>query len=76
MSSNLTTRAKTNEIVMKKFANYVSESFKEVRYNVAWPSIGSVQSKAVLVVVATLVFTAAVWVLDFSFDKLLEFIYG
>lgn len=60
---------------MSKFTNYFKESWIELTKKVSWPSWKSLQSSAVLVMVASLVFAVVIWAMDFALQHLMEFIY-
>lgn len=60
---------------MRKFINYLKESWTELTQKVTWPSWKSLQSSAVLVMVASLIFAIVIWAMDFVFEKLMSFIY-
>ena len=61
---------------MRKFINYLKESFTELTKKVTWPSWEKLQSSALLVLVTTIILAAVVWVIDFAFQHLMEFIYA
>ena len=61
---------------MRKIINYLKESFTELTKKVTWPSWEKLQSSALLVLVATIILAAVVWVIDFAFQHLMEFIYA
>ena len=61
---------------MSKFINYVKESYTELTQKVTWPSWEKLQSSALLVLVATIILAAVIWVIDFAFQHLMEFIYA
>ena len=60
---------------MRKFINYLKESWTELTKKVTWPTWSKLQSSAVLVLVATCILAVVVFVMDFAFQKLMEFIY-
>ena len=60
---------------MRKFINYLNESWRELTQKVAWPSWKSLQSSAILVMVASLVLAVVIWAMDFLFESLMKFIY-
>ena len=60
---------------MRKFANYLKESFTELTKKVTWPTWDKLQSNALLVLVATVILSLVVFVMDFAFQKLMETIY-
>ena len=61
---------------MKKFINYIKESYNELVHKTSWPTRQELTSSAVIVLVASLVIALVVWVMDFSFEKLMNFIYS
>ncbi len=50
---------------MNKITTYIRESYKELAEKVTWPSWAQLQQSTMIVLVATLVITALVWVMDF-----------
>ena len=60
---------------MGKFTNYCKESFIELTKKTTWPSWEKLQSSALLVLVFTILLAAALWVVDFAFQKLMMLIY-
>ena len=60
---------------MNKIASYASESYKELVEKVTWPSWAQLQQSTIIVLVATLVITAIVFVMDFASVGLLDLIY-
>ena len=61
---------------MRKFINYLKESFTELTQKVTWPTWEKLQSSALLVLVTTVILAAVVWVIDYAFQHLMEFIYA
>ncbi len=60
---------------MNKISNYFSESYKELTEKVTWPTWTQLQQSTMIVLVATLVITAIVWLMDFISAGALNFIY-
>jgi preprotein translocase subunit SecE len=60
---------------MNKISNYFSESYKELTEKVTWPTWTQLQQSTMIVLVATLVITAIVWLMDFIAAGALNFIY-
>ena len=50
---------------MNKISNYFSDSYKELQEKVTWPTWAQLQQSTMIVLVATLLITALVWVMDF-----------
>ena len=61
---------------MRKFINYLKESYTELTQKVTWPGWEKLQSSAMLVLVTTVILAAVVWVIDYAFQHLMEFIYA
>ena len=61
---------------MRKFINYLKESFTELTQKVTWPTWEKLQSSALLVLVTTVILAAVVWVIDYAFQFMMEFIYA
>ena len=60
---------------MYKIGEYFSESYKELLEKVTWPTWAQLQQSTVIVLVATVLITAVVAVMDFASNQLLNFIY-
>lgn len=58
-----------------KLANYFRETYNELIHKVSWPTWKELQSSAIIVMVAALVFALIVFLMDFSFENLMGFIY-
>jgi preprotein translocase subunit SecE len=62
--------------IMNKITNYFKESYHELMEKVTWPSWTQLQQSTVIVLVATVIITAMVWVMDFSSNQLLKLVYS
>ena len=60
---------------MNKISNYFRDSYKELMEKVSWPTWAQLQQSTMIVLVATLVITGLVWVMDFGAGNILKFIY-
>ena len=60
---------------MRKFINYCKESYVELTQKVSWPSWAKLQSSAWLVLIATIILAAALFVIDYAFQHLMRVIY-
>lgn len=60
---------------MNKITTYFKDSYKELSEKVSWPTWTQLQQSTMIVLVATLVITALVWLMDFSAGGALKFIY-
>ena len=54
---------------------YIKDSYKELVEKVSWPSFPSLQSSALLVMIASLIFALIVLVMDSSFDGVMGKVY-
>ncbi len=61
---------------MNKVSLYFRESWKELVEKVTWPTWTQLQQSTVIVLGATVVITAMVWVMDFASQNLLKLIYS
>ena len=61
---------------MNKVTNYFKESYKELMEKVTWPSWSELQQSTVIVLVATLLITALVYVMDVFSHGVLNIIYS
>ena len=62
-------------VKMRKFINYLKESYGELTKKVAWPSWDKLQSSAIVVMVASVIFAIVIFAMDFCFQHLMSFIY-
>ena len=62
--------------IVNKVTNYFKESYKELMEKVTWPTWSELQQSTVIVLVATLLITVLVGVMDFFSNNLLKFIYS
>jgi len=61
---------------MNKITTYFRESYKELLEKVTWPSWTQLQQSTVIVLVATLLITLLVWIMDLVSHTVLQFIYS
>ena len=60
---------------MEKITSYLRDSYKELAEKVSWPTWNQLQQSTMIVLAATLVITAIIWVMDFGAGNILKFIY-
>ena len=60
---------------MRKFINYCKESYTELTKKVTWPTWQKLQSSALLVMIATVIIAAFLFVVDYAFQHLMQAIY-
>jgi preprotein translocase subunit SecE len=61
---------------MKKIKEYFIDTYNELVHKVTWPKWSELQSSAVVVMVASLIFAVVVFAMDFTFKEVLELVYG
>ncbi len=60
---------------MERVKNYLLESIEEVRNKVSWPKFSELQSSAILVLVASLIFALVIGLIDVGFKNALSWFY-
>ncbi len=60
---------------MNKIGNYFRDSYKELLEKVSWPTWSQLQQSTMIVLVATLVITALVSLMDFAAGGVLKQVY-
>ena len=62
---------------MAKFSlvGYVKESYDELVHKVSWPTWSELQNSAIVVSIASLIIALIVFVMDFSFQNLMDVFY-
>jgi preprotein translocase subunit SecE len=58
-----------------KLKIYLQESYDELVHKVTWPTWKELQSSALVVMVASLIISLIVFVMDLSFRNIMDFIY-
>ncbi|MGE5108875.1 MAG: preprotein translocase subunit SecE [Sphingobacteriales bacterium] len=61
---------------MNKVSAYFKDSYKELMEKVSWPTWAQLQQSTMIVLAATLLITAIVWIMDLAIAKTLELIYS
>lgn len=61
---------------MNKISLYIKDSYNELTQKVAWPSWSQLQSSAILVMVASLIFALVIFAMDIMFKNIMTFIYN
>lgn len=61
---------------MNKLVSYFKDSYNEMINHVTWSTYPELQSSAVLVLVASLILTGVISVMDFAFKEALEAFYS
>ncbi len=60
---------------MNKLKEFFTESYEELVERVTWPTYAELQSSTVLVLVSSIIFSLAIWVVDLGFKAVMEAIY-
>jgi len=61
---------------MNKVSTYIRESYRELLEKVTWPTWGQLQQSTVIVLVATVLITAMVSLMDFASNQVLKLVYS
>ena len=59
-----------------KFVENLKESYTELVHKVNWPTSKELSKSAVLVLIASIILALVVWLMDFSFDKIMTLVYS
>ena len=62
-------------VKMRKFINYLKESYAEMTKKVAWPTWDKLQNSAIVVMVASVIFAIVIFAMDYCFQNLMSLIY-
>ena len=60
---------------MRKFINYLKESYVELTKKVAWPSWDKLQNSAIVVMVASVILALLILAIDFCIKRAVTAIY-
>jgi len=64
-----------NSNMIERIKNYVMESVDEVKNKVTWSPFNELQSSAILVLVASVIFAIVIGLIDFGFQNILAWFY-
>jgi len=59
-----------------KLLTDIEESYTELRYKTSWPTRGQLVKSAVIVLIASIIIAAIVFVMDQVVNAVMHFIYG
>jgi preprotein translocase subunit SecE len=62
-------------VKMRKFINYLKESYAELTKKVSWPSWDKLQNSAIVVMVASVILAILILAIDFCIQHLMTAIY-
>ena len=60
---------------MRKFINYLKESYVEMTKKVTWPTWDKMQSSAIVVMVASAIFALVIFAMDKVIETAMKLIY-
>jgi len=58
-----------------KLLTYFREVYDEMLHKVSWPTWKELQSSALIVMIASLLIAVVIFLMDFSFEHLMDWIY-
>jgi len=59
-----------------KLKIYFEEAYNELVHKVSWPTFTELKNSAFIVMVASLIIALIVFVMDFSFESIMGFVYN
>ena len=62
-------------VKMRKFINYLKESYAELTKKVAWPTWDKLQNSAIIVMVASVIFALVIFAMDKVIEVAMKLIY-
>ena len=62
-------------VKMRRFINYLKESYAEMTKNVAWPTWDKLQNSAIIVMVASVIFALVIFAMDKVIEVAMKLIY-
>jgi len=60
---------------MRKFINYLKESYVEMTKKVSWPTWDKLQNSAIVVMVASAIFALVIFAMDKVIEVAMKFLY-
>ena len=60
---------------MNNLIHYLQDSYREFSQKASWPSLASLQRSTVVVIVATVIFSLLIFLMDKGISTILEFMY-
>jgi preprotein translocase subunit SecE len=61
---------------MNKISAYIRDSYKELVHKTTWPTWNELQQSTMIVLIATIIITFIVWIMDTISQNIMEFIYS
>ena len=59
-----------------KFVNYIKESYNELIHKVSWPTTKELTNSAVIVLIASVIMSLVIGLVDLGFEHMMKFIYS
>ena len=60
---------------MRRIIYYFQEAFQELVHKVTWPTWKELQSSAIVVIVATIIISLIIFVMDYTLENILKLVY-
>ena len=79
MSSSLTSRANFDNKMNKFFKKVLTdcqESYNELVHKVSWPSKSELANSTVIVMVASIIMSIVIWLVDLAINQIMHLIYN
>jgi len=61
---------------MSKLRTYIEESADELLHKVSWPTWSELQSSGVVVMIASIIISLIIFLMDSTFSRAMEYIYS
>ena len=61
---------------MNRIKTYILESYNELTHKVSWPTWNHLQSSAIVVMIASVIFATIIFIMDFAFRNAMTTIYN
>ena len=62
-------------VKMRKFINYLKESYAELTKKVSWPTWDKLQNSAIVVMVASAILAVVIFAIDYVIEAVMKLIY-
>lgn len=62
--------------LMSKLRTYIEESSDELLNKVSWPTWSELQSSGIVVMIASIIISLIIFLMDSTFSRLMEYIYS
>ncbi|MEQ8908450.1 MAG: preprotein translocase subunit SecE [Vicingaceae bacterium] len=61
---------------MSKIRTYIEESSNELLHKVSWPTWPELQSSGIVVMIASVIISLIIFLMDSTFSRVMEYIYS